>query len=209
MTCEGVTVPLEWVFGARLPWSGVWLNRHYLAREIAQREHVVYVLDPLPARPSRRLRRRAHDRNERMGDETAPERVVVVRPPDLPLQRLSVVARANRATGERLVRSAQAMAAPVVVVQFPRARLFARGALGEELTVYYCSDDFRRRADGSVDRELAGRSATTSPPGTRVCGSSRTASTPHSFARSALRRPTTSPRSRGRGSGSSARCSSR
>lgn len=142
---------IEWVFGARLPWGGVWLNRHYVERELARDEHVVHVLDPLPARPSRRARSLATRDAERIGGDAAPEGIDTVRLPELPLQRLAPLAEATQRLGERRVRGALRGGSPVVVVQMPRARLFRPGALGEALTVYYCSDEFRVRDDGSTD----------------------------------------------------------
>jgi len=141
---------LQYVIAGRLPWEGAWLNRHYLARGRARRERVVYVLDPLPTRPA--ARRRALD-DLRRGDlgGVEPDGVTTVRLPELPLQRIGAVRAWNDRRGAALVRKRLEPGVPTAVVYLPRARLFPAGALGEAVSAYLCSDDFRFRPDGSRD----------------------------------------------------------
>ncbi len=145
----------QYVVYGRIPWDGVWLNRHYLSRELARRgENVVYVLDPLPARPSRRRAQLAAERESRIGSAEPAPGVSLVRLPELPLQRLSVLARASRELGERQIQAKLRPDVETVVILYPQARLPARGAFGEALTVYYCSDDFGHRPDGTRRPEV-------------------------------------------------------
>jgi glycosyltransferase involved in cell wall biosynthesis len=139
---------LQWAIAGRLPWNGVWLNRHYLARELVKYERVVYLLDPRPWNPLRRASAGSVDTD--IGGEP-PEGMRVLRTPEPPLLRFSPMRRLGRWWSRTVVTRALSEDARTVLVYFPRAGMFEPGALGEALTVYFCSDDFRYHHDGERD----------------------------------------------------------
>jgi len=124
------TLALSYVVFGRTPFDAMALPWHFLARHLARRHRVAYVLDPVrPFAP-------------RPAPGSVPPGVSLVVPTDYPLQRFRSVRRKGLRAAARRIRDAlPADRSPLVAVVYPFGPLDTALALEPDRIAYVASDD--------------------------------------------------------------------